>query len=61
MLRIDDGMDELIATHATRNQMLEYALEKGFRPMMQDGIAKVLEGEIDVPELVGTVDLTDYL
>jgi type II secretory ATPase GspE/PulE/Tfp pilus assembly ATPase PilB-like protein len=61
VLRIDKGMDELIATGATRNQMMEYAMANGFRPMMQDGIAKVLAGEIDLAELVGTVDLTDYL
>lgn len=61
VLRIDKGMDELIATHATRNQMMEHALEHGFVPMVQDGIAKVLAGEIDVAELINTVDLTDHL
>ena len=61
ILRIDRGLDELIATHATRNQMLEYALSQGFVPMMQDGIAKILSGEIDMPELINTVDLTDRL
>lgn len=61
VLRIDKGMDELIATHATRNQMLEYALTQGFVPMMQDGVAKVLAGEIDMAELINTVDLTDRL
>lgn len=61
ILRIDKGMDELIATHATRNHMLEYALENGFIPMVQDGIAKVLKGEIDLDELIATVDLTDRL
>ena len=61
ILRIDKGMDELIATKATRNHMMEYALEKGFVPMVQDGISKVLAGEIDLPELINTVDLTDRL
>jgi type IV pilus assembly protein PilB len=61
ILRIDHGMDELIATKATRNQMLEYALQNGFVPMVQDGISKVLAGEIDIPELINTVDLTDRL
>jgi hypothetical protein len=41
--------------------MLEYALENGFVPMVQDGIGKVLAGEIDIPELINTVDLTDRL
>ncbi len=61
ILRIDRGMDELIATHATRNHMTEYALENGFIPMVQDGIAKVLKGEIALDELIDTVDLTDRL
>lgn len=61
ILRIDDGMDELIATKATRNHMLEYALENGFVPMVQDGINKVLQGHMDIPELISTVDLTDRL
>jgi general secretion pathway protein E/type IV pilus assembly protein PilB len=61
ILRIDRGLDELIATKATRNQLLQYALEQGFVPMVQDGISKVLAGEIDIPELINTVDLTDRL
>ncbi len=61
ILRIDQGLDELIATKATRNHMLEYALENGFVPMVQDGISKVLSGDIDIPELINTVDLTDRL
>jgi type IV pilus assembly protein PilB len=61
ILRIDHGLDELIATKATRNQMLEYAIQNGFVPMVQDGIMKVLAGSIDIPELINTVDLTDRL
>jgi type IV pilus assembly protein PilB len=61
ILRIDQGMDELIATKATRNQMLEYAMQNGFVPMVQDGISKVLAGSIDIAELINTVDLTDRL
>lgn len=61
ILRIDHGLDELIATKATRNQMLEYAIQNGFVPMVQDGIMKVLTGSIDIPELINTVDLTDRL
>lgn len=61
ILRIDRGMDELIATHATRNVMLDYALENNFVPMVQDGIDKVINGEIDLGELINVVDLTDRL
>ena len=61
ILRVDPGLDELISTGATRNNMLAYALANGFVPMVQDGISKVLAGEIDIPELINTVDLTDRL
>lgn len=61
VLRIDKGMDELIATHATRNTMMEYAMQNGFVPMSQDGIQKVLAGEFDLNELIGTIDMTDRL
>lgn len=61
ILRIDEGMDELISTRATRNQILEYAMDNGFIPMALDGIDKVLAGEIDLQELISTIDLTDRL
>jgi general secretion pathway protein E/type IV pilus assembly protein PilB len=61
ILRIDKGFDELIATEATRNTMMEYALESGFIPMVNDGIDKVMNGEIDLEELINTIDMTDRL
>ena len=60
-LRIDEGLDELISTRATRNQIMDYALDNGFIPMALDGIDKVLTGHIDLQELIGTIDLTDRL
>ncbi len=61
IFRVDKGTDELIATHSTRAQLTEYALDNGFIPMVMDGIDKVLEGTIDLQELIGTIDLTDRL
>ena len=61
ILKIDDEMNELIATHATRNTMLEHALENGFIPMVDDGIDKVIKGEIDLQELISTIDMTNRL
>ncbi len=61
ILRVDDGMSELIATHATRKLMLEYALDNGFITMVEDGIDKVINGEIDIQELISTVDMTERL
>ncbi|MEZ5690735.1 MAG: ATPase, T2SS/T4P/T4SS family [Rickettsiales bacterium] len=61
ILRVDRHMDELIATHATRRTILEHALKEGFISMQQDGIAKVLAGEITIDELVNTIDFTERL
>ncbi len=61
ILRIDEGLNELIATHATRNTMLNYALNNGFITMVEDGIDKILQGEIDLKQLIATLDLTDRM
>ncbi|MBN8531140.1 MAG: Flp pilus assembly complex ATPase component TadA, partial [Alphaproteobacteria bacterium] len=61
ILRVDRGFDELIATGATRNTMLEYLFENEFIPMVIDGIDKVVKGEIDLGELIGTIDMTERL
>jgi len=61
VLRVDKAMDELIATNATRNVMMDHALSNGFITMQQDGIEKVLAGDIDLEELINIVDLTDRL
>lgn len=61
IMRVDRGLDELIATHATRKVMMEYLLANGFVTMQQDGINKVLAGEITLSELVNTIDMTDRL
>jgi general secretion pathway protein E/type IV pilus assembly protein PilB len=58
---VDKGLDELISTGATRKTMTAYALEKGFIPMIQDGISKVLAGITDLEELIRTIDMTERL
>lgn len=61
ILPVDDGMDELITVGATRSQMNEYLLNKGFIPMVEDGITKILNGDIDVAELIRRVNVTDRM
>lgn len=58
---VDRGMEELISTGASRNTMISYALEKGYTPMSQDGIQKVLLGFTDLEELIRTIDMTERL
>lgn len=61
ILRVDRGMDELIATKATRSAMMEYMTKNGFVSMQEDGISKVLAGEISFTGLMDTIDMTDRL
>jgi len=57
----DKGLDELISTGASRRTMVQYAAEKGFVPMVNDGIKKALAGITDLDELIRTVDMTERL
>jgi len=61
ILRVDKQLDELIAANSTRMQMMQYALDNGFIPMAEDGIQKVLQGDIDLDELIKRIDMTDRL
>lgn len=61
IMPVDSGLDELITQRASRNQIMEHLLNKGFIPMLEDGITKVLNGQIDVRELIGSVDVTERL
>lgn len=61
VLAVDKGLDELIAKDATRNEMLNYAMEKGFVPMIDDGCTKVMRGITSLKELINTIDMTSRL
>jgi type II secretory ATPase GspE/PulE/Tfp pilus assembly ATPase PilB-like protein len=61
IMPIDKGFDELIATGSTRRIMMQYLLENGFVPMVQDAAEKVLQGVIDIEEMAATVDITDRM
>ncbi len=61
ILPVDKGLDELIAREATRREMLDHALSHGLTPMLEDGVLKVLQGTIDLQELIDTIDMTSRL
>ncbi|AZL15417.1 GspE/PulE family protein [Rickettsiales endosymbiont of Stachyamoeba lipophora] len=61
ILKVDKGLDELIATEATRKTMLEYAASNGFVRMSDDGSDKVLKGVMDIESLIGTIDMTERI
>lgn len=61
ILRIDDQIQELIAVSATKNKILNSALESGFVTMAQDAINKVLNGDTSLEEVIRRVDMTDRM
>jgi type II secretory ATPase GspE/PulE/Tfp pilus assembly ATPase PilB-like protein len=58
ILRMDPDLDELIARRATVREITQLAYTKGYRPLAEDGIAKVKAGLTSVEEVSRVVDLT---
>ena len=61
LLKMDADMDELVARRATRSELLALALAKGFKPLSEDGVRRVLEGVTTLDEVSRVIDLTDRL
>ncbi|MEO8628212.1 MAG: GspE/PulE family protein [Betaproteobacteria bacterium] len=58
ILRMDADLDELVARRATNREMRNAATEKGFRPLVEEGIARILDGSTSMAEVARSVDLT---
>ncbi len=58
ILPLSSALDELIAADAPRRDLLAQARAEGFLTMQEDGIAKVLAGEIALADLRRAVDMT---
>jgi type II secretory ATPase GspE/PulE/Tfp pilus assembly ATPase PilB-like protein len=61
ILKIDSDMDDLIARRASIRDLKNNALERGFRPLAQDGIRRILQGVTSIAEVARVVDLTDRM
>ncbi|WP_171013636.1 GspE/PulE family protein [Chitinivorax sp. B] len=59
VLKMDADLDELLARRATIREIRTTALRKGFRPLADDAIRRVLEGITSLDEISRVVDLTD--
>jgi len=57
-LNVTPEMDDMIAAETGRVAMLKLAREQGFQSMQEDGIARVLAGEIALSDLRRAVDMT---
>ena len=61
LLRVDAGIDELIARRATTYEIRSRALMQGFQTLADDGLRRVLSGTTSLEELARVVDLTDRM
>ena len=61
ILKIDGGIDELIARRATTREIMTAARSKGFKSLADDGVRLVRGGVTSLEELMRVVDLTDRL
>lgn len=60
-LPFDKELDELVNNGASKKEMMSYVLTRGFVPMVEDGIAKVVAGITDMKELIRVVDMTERM
>ena len=61
ILVMDDDIDELISSGGTRASLKALAREKGFKTLVEDGVEKVIAGDISLEHLTKVVDLTDRM
>ena len=61
LLKIDPGIDELIARRATAREILTAARASGFKTLADDGVRLVRAGTTSLDELMRVVDLTDRM
>jgi len=61
ILRLDSEMDDLIARRASIRDLKNNALERGFRPLAQDGVRRILQGVTSIAEVARVVDLSDRM
>lgn len=61
LLKMNTDLDDLIARRATARELRGVALANGFRPLVEDGVRRVLDGSSSLDEISRVVDLTDRL
>ena len=58
ILKMDADLDELVARRATTRELLQVALAKGFVPLAEDAVRRVLDGSTTIEEVARVVDFT---
>ena len=58
ILKMDFDLDELVARRATTRELTQLALAKGFIPLAEDAVRRVLDGSTAIEEVARVVDFT---
>ncbi|MBI4191570.1 MAG: Flp pilus assembly complex ATPase component TadA, partial [Betaproteobacteria bacterium] len=58
LLVMDSDIDELVARRATAKELRAAALAKNFRPLAEEGMARVLDGTTSLAEVSRAIDVT---
>lgn len=61
LLKVDADIDDLISHRASRKEIHDMAVSKGFEPIIEDGLRRVLDGTTTLEEVSRVVDLTGCL
>ena len=61
VLRMDNEIDELIVRGASKRALMKMALEKGFKPLSEAAIMRVIDGSTSLDEVSRVVDLSQRL
>ncbi|MDP1980943.1 MAG: GspE/PulE family protein, partial [Sulfuritalea sp.] len=61
MLRLDHDLDDLISRRATQRDIRRMAVDKGYRPLSEDGLRRVLDGTTSIEEVGRVIDLTERM
>ena len=61
LLKFDGEIDELVARRATVRELTRAAVAKGFAPIADDGVRRIVEGVTSLDEVSRVINLTDRL
>jgi general secretion pathway protein E/type IV pilus assembly protein PilB len=61
ILPLNKELDEMILSGASLNQVRSEARKAGYIPLVEDGLQKVLSGQLTIESLMRTVDVTERL
>ncbi len=59
ILKFNADLDDLIAHRASTRELRDLAIARGFKPLVEDGLRRVLDGSTTLEEVSRVVDLTD--